>query len=562
MKYKNTVSSGEALLKALTRKKPIEKSLSQTATEKTLTWFDLTAYGIAATVGSGIYVACGSVAQSTAGPAVVISTAIAGLLSLFTGICYLEFASSLPISGSGYAYFYTMLGEFLGWFIGWNLTLEYSFAAAVIAGGWTLYFVDLAKQIRLEIPWYFYNIPIMEMVGLTPVGEGGIIRINILAAVVVFFVGVIVSRGLKFGAAFTNVITAVNIGIILFILAVGSFYLNGAKANWSPFFPYKWSGVFSGTGEMFFSYIGYDTVSTLAGESINPGRDMPIAVFLTVGIATLLYMGVGFVLTGMQKYSSLDPKSPLASAFVAVGAPWASYVVSICALFTMLATLFACLMGQPKIFQAIAKDGLLPKYFARQDRHGTPLGGVTFTAALTAGLALFLDQRIGLMDMVSFGTLLGMSMLCAGLLIVRFGQNESVKVSGSILTITYFIGCIVSTLCFKHWSSASYYVASVTMGLPFVGLVYYFIRHGQSLASTSPAFSCPLMPILPCIAIAANSFFMLEMKHVLFSFSEFVIWTAIGLAIYFGYGLWHSHLNTDEETPLKLEPYAKPKQLS
>lgn len=563
---KKGVSPGTTILRALTRKKPIEKGISQTTSEKTLGWYDLTAYGIAATVGSGIYVTCGKMAKYNAGPAVVFSTALAGALSLLTGICYLEFASSLPISGSGYAYFYTMLGEFLGWFIGWNLTLEYSFAAAIIAGGWTQYLSQLMEQIGWKIPRFLYFIPVLERLGLAVSNEHSgqdpqliedqtIFRINILAAIVTLLLGVIVSRGMKFGTTLTNVITMVNIGIILFILVVGSFYMSKGDpmANWSPFFHNGWTGVFQGTGEMFFSYIGYDTVSTLAGEATNPARDMPIAVFLTVGTATLLYMGVGLVLTGMQKYTTLNTRSPLAMAFSASGAPWASYVVSFCALFTMLATLFACLMGQPKIFQVIAKDGLLPRRFARENRHGVAIGSVAFTTVLTAVLVLFINCKTALVEMVSFGTLLGMSMLCAGLLVVRFSQNKAVQVPGTILTVVYFIGCVVSTLCFKHWHGAVYYVAAVTMGLPFLGLAYFFVCHGQSLASTSAAFSCPLMPILPCVAIAANSFFMLEMEQAGLSCLEFAIWTVLGLAIYFGYGLWHSHLNDDEETPLKPE---------
>lgn len=528
----------KGFLGALTRRKPIAKGLSQTSGEKHLTWYDLTAYGIAATVGSGIYVTCGRVAKGLAGPAVVLSTGIAGLLSLFTGICYLEFASSLPISGSGYAYFYTMMGEFLGWFIGWNLTLEYAFAAAAIAGGWTNYLVSLCAQVGWTVPKALYNIP------LTTAADS-VFRINILAAVVVLIMGAIVSRGLKFGAIFTNIITGLNIGIILFILAVGSFHVK--TENWNNFVPFGWTGVFQGSGKMFFSYIGYDTISSLAGEAINPGRDLPISILLTVGTASTLYVGVGLVLTGMQNYLSLDESSPLASAFVAVGAPWASYIVAICALFTMAATMFACLMGMPKIFQAISKDGLLPRMFAREDKLGTPIGGVAFTALLTAALAMFLDVDSGLIDMITLGTLLGMSMLCAGLMVVRFEQHPPVYKTGTALAVTYFFGAIISTLVWMNYEMLAPYVAIVTMGLPFLGLAYLFIRYSGELASTSLAFACPLMPIIPCIAIAANSFMMLQMEYMTLGLSQFAIWTAIGLFIYFIYGISHSQLIYDIE---------------
>ena len=528
-------------VKALTRRKPVSKGVEQTSSEKTLTWYDLTAYGISATVGSGIYVSCGKVARHLAGPAVVFSTGIAGLLSFFTGICYLEFASSLPISGSGYAYFYTMLGEFLGWFIGWNLTLEYAFAAAAIAGGWTQYFVTLMKDaLGWSVPKYLYHVSLTG-------AEDSIFRLNLLAAGIVLLVGAIVSRGIKFGAIFTNFITIVNIGIILFIVGVGSSSI--VTSNWTPFMPFGLKGVFQGAGDMFFSYIGYDTISSLAGESINPGRDLPIAVFLTVGTATVLYMGVGLVLTGMVNYLQLDSQGPLAQAFITTGSPWAAYIVGICALFTMAATMFACLMGQPKIFQAIAKDGLMPKVFAREDKNGTPLGGVFFTALLTAVLAAALDVDAGLIEMISFGTLLGMSMLCAGLLVVRFEQHQPVYKWGTGLTILYFLGCIASSLVLIFESNIFYspIVAAVSMGIPFMGLVWLFIKHGTSLASTSLAFACPLMPLLPCIAIAANTFMMLRMEKMLTCFYEFSAWTIIGLIIYFGYGIRHSQLIYDEE---------------
>ena len=533
----------EDFINSLSRRKPVEKGLQQASCEKSLSWYDLTAYGIAATVGSGVYVTCGRVAHTLAGPSVVFSTAIAGLLSLMTGIVYLEFASSLPISGSGYAYFYTMLGEFLGWSIGWNLTLEYAFAAAAIAGGWTGYFVGLMEDsFGWNLPKWMYSISLTGT-------ENSVFRINLLAALIVLIVGVIVSRGVKFGALFTNMITAVNIGIILFIVVLGSFSIKAS--NWAPFVPLGVQGISQGSGEMFFSFIGYDTISSLAAESMNPGRDLPIAVLLTVGTATTLYMAMGLVLTGMVKYTSLDLSNPLAEAFIANGYSWAAIIVSICALFTMAATIFACLTGQPKIFQAISKDGLMPKFFAREDRNGTPIGGVIFTVILTALVAGLMDVDVGLIDMISFGTLLGMSALCSGLLVVRFEQHRPVYKLGTLLTIIYFIGCIASSVAFVLETNIFFspIVGTVTMFLPFLGLSYLFIRHREQLASNSQAFSCPLMPIIPCLAIAANTFFMIRMKDVWIAFIQFAVWTTIGTAFYFSYGRGHSHLKLDQHDP-------------
>lgn len=538
-KEKQIKNSSPGFISNLTRRKPIEKSISEAATEKTLRWYDLTAYGIAATVGSGIYVACGYTARTYAGPAVVFSTGIAGLLSLFTGICYLEFASSLPISGSGYAYFYTLMGEFLGWFVGWNLTLEYAFAAAAIAGGWTEYLVTLCKDFGATVPPFLYNVSIGS--------NEGLFRLNLLAAAIVLLVGLVVSRGVKFGAALTNAITALNIGLILFIIVVGS--LSVQTTNWSPFIPseYGWSGVFTGASNMFFSYIGYDTISSMAGDAINPGRDLPVSMLMTIGVATALYMAVGLVLTGMRNYAALDEKAPLAEAFMAVGQPWAAKIVSFVALMTMAATLFACLMGQPKIFQTISRDGLLPKIFSRENSSGTPVMGVVFTTLLTALVALVMDVNKGLIGMITFGTLFGMSLLCAGLLVVRFRQYAPVRQAGIGLTMIYFVGAIASSITSLYSSKAAILVAIISMGLPFLAMVVLFIKYGKHLASTSTAFSCPLMPLIPCLAIASNTFMMFQDSDIWVSLMEFAIWTLFGFIIYFTYGIYHSQLNYDEE---------------
>ena len=526
-----------SLLGKLQRRKPVEKSLSEATQEKTLRWYDMTAYGIAATVGSGIYVTAGKVARLQAGPAVLASIWITGGLSLLTGLCYLEFASALPISGSGYAYFYTAMGELLAWFIGWNMTLEYGFAGATVAGGWINYLVGLLGDVGVRVPTWMYRI---EPFGITSGAFLSLFKINLLAGVLVLLVGLLVSRGAKFGARFTNVITAINIGIILFIIVTGVFYVK--PSNWTPFAPYGLSGIFSGSATMFFSYIGYDTVSTLACDAINPGRDVPIAVLLTVGTATVFYSGVALVLTGMIPYASLDEQSPLAQAFITVGASWASYIVSACALTTMGATLLACTIGQPKIFQAIAQDGLLPARFAKESRGIAPysLGLAVITAAL---LAVFFDTTDELLDMISFGTLFGMTCVCAALMVVRIRQsiNRTVQMVGYAAIAWFWLGAAVASTIYNHTSLLVSGLASIPLVLlPFLLLCGIFVRWRFELGSKSLAFACPLVPVMPCGAILANSFIMY--KTPVAPILGFLLWTVIGLLIYFGYGLSHSHL--------------------
>jgi APA family basic amino acid/polyamine antiporter len=522
-----------SLSEKLLRKKPFEKSLSEASSQKTLTWYDLTAYGIAATVGSGIYVTVGSVARNNAGPSVIISTFIAGFLSLLTGICYLEFASALPISGSGYAYFYTLLGEFFGWFIGWNLTLEYGFAAASISEGWTKYFVNLSKKIGWTVPSWMYKITFFETLPM--------FRLNLLAGFVVLLLGFLVTRGAKFGTRFTNVITVTNLSIICFIIGAGSLHVK--PSNWTPFVP-SIPGIFSGAGEMFFSFIGYDTVSTLAAEAINPARDIPIAIGLTVGVATTLYMLVGLVITGIVPFGSLDCSNPLTMAFAAVGSSWAYYIIAVAALLMMASTMFACLVGQPKIFQAIAIDGLLPSALAKENSKGTPIASVAFSTLLIALAATFFDADHGLTDMIVFGTLFGMSTLCAAVIVCRFDQKDSNKSLGTYSAAIFQVGALLTSFISRSYSTYCLAASGIlTMLIPFGILVYLFVVYRHQLYSRSTAFACPLMPLIPCMAIAVNSYIMMSLKDLSTVFLQFTTWTAIGWAIYFGYGIHNSHLD-------------------
>ena len=545
--------------KALNRRKPLEDSLAQEVnTVRHLKWWDLTAFGIATTIGSGIYVTCGLVARDLTGPSVIFSTMIAGAISILTGICYLEFASSLPISGSGYAYFYTLVGEFLAWFIGWNLTLEYAFSAAAIAGGWTNYLVTLFESLSLPIPHFLYNIPLI-----------GILRLNFLSPLVVIFIGFFVSRGLKFGAMITNAITVFNLALIGFIIVVGGTHIK--PSNWSPFAPAGVGAIFQGAGEMFFSYLGFDTITTLAADSVNTARDIPLATILTITIATALYMAVGLVLTGMQSYKDLDDTNPLALAFTAVGCQWAYFIVTFCALTTMTLTIFTSMVGQPKIFKAMARDGLLPSKLALSNRNHVPMYGVTLTIILTALLALFLDVRTGLIEMISFGCLFCLSAICGATLSNRFTRLEevgptvpttSLKRIGVTSISIYYFGCLGTAAVWNRSSMSPFHLSLtgvlflVTVLAPFTILVYLFIKNGKLLGASSSGanlnhFVCPAMPLLPCCAILFNSIVM--MKTDLLDIALFIAWSAIGVCVYFIYGINHSKLIEYQEVPIEKE---------
>lgn len=561
-------------LKNFFRRKPIEKSLSEETQERTLTLVDLTMYGIAATVGSGIYSIVGKLARGrnltelamaesdryyidALGSGVVFSIAIAGGLSLLTSICYLEFASALPISGSGYAYFYSMIGEFLGWFIGWNLTLEYAFAAAAVAGKWSLGLRSLLRSFYEE----GQSPAFLEALFDIPIYKEYYFRLNFIAPALICLMGLIVTRGVSMGSRFTNAATILNLSLIAFIIVIGWCYVD--FSNYKEFIPEikdasgnaasdampAFTRVLKGASEMFFCFIGYDTVSTLSVDAINPARDIPIAAFLTIGTATALYALVGLVLTGM---TSTLPRSDTVLADAFTKSPFAAYTVKVVSLMNMAVTVFACILGQPKIFAAISRDGLLPKGLARENSRGVPTRSVVATLVLTAVITAIYDVEEGLIDMIAAGCLLSMSLVCAGMLACRFNNAPGqTRQRGHWSTVVFFVNSIF--LCWsintdQHWIVKS--VASVLTSIPALALIYMFVTQGNELkplsaSSTIKSFVCPLMPVIPCLAILANNYVLTSISWS--QMSLFIAWAVIGISFYLFYGLHHSKLGQEIE---------------
>ena len=553
-------------LKNFFRRKPVEKSLSEETTQRTLTWVDLTMYGIAATVGSGIYSIVGKVARGrvkdtaghyidTLGPGVTISIAIAGGLSLLTSICYLEFASALPISGSGYAYFYSMIGEFLGWFIGWNLTLEYAFAAAAVAGKWSIGFEHLVADYLPKWMQWIFNTPILEEYKF---------RLNIVAPALILFLGLIANKGVSMGSRFTNGATILNLSLIALIIVSGFRYVTFSR--WSNLIPEikdgsgklvstalpPFSRVLSGASEMFFCFIGYDTVSTLSVDAINPSRDIPIAAFLTIGTATALYSLVGLVLTGIVDVLPKDSDTVLSDALKESGATFTSQVVNVVSLLNMAVTIFACILGQPKIFAAISRDGLLPQSLARENSRGVPTRSVMATLILTAGITAIYDVDSGIIDMISAGCLFSMSLVCAGMLACRFNNApDKLRLYGHISTTAYFFASIFCCWTFHHEQSLMVKLFSTILTvIPLGILIFIFMTRSHQLKPLSASaqiksFVCPLMPIIPCLAMAANNYVLVSISWS--QISLFIAWALIGISVYLGYGLHHSKLGREIE---------------
>ena len=403
---------------------------------------NLTALGIGAVIGAGIFVLTGQAAAKYAGPAIVFSFVLAGLACAFAGLCYAEFSAMIPISGSAYTYGYATLGEFVAWIIGWDLILEYLFAASTVAVGWSGYVVSFLKELGIVIPSAFTSAPYNHV---TPpdaqwwniwrlftdgwVSTGAVL--NVPAMLIVGFITFLLVLGIKESATFNNVVVAIKMSVILTFIAVGIAYIN--RNNWHPFIPpslgpgeFGWSGVVRGAGVIFFAYIGFDAVSTAAQEAKNPQRDMPIGILGSLAICTVLYIVVALVLTGIVSYTQLNDPAPIAVAINSLGpkVAWLRPVIKIGAIAGLSSVILVMMLGQPRIFYTMSKDGLLPPVFsAVHPKFRTPWIAQILTGAIAMLVAgLFPIGLLG--ELVSIGTLLAFAIVCAGVFVLRFTDPE------------------------------------------------------------------------------------------------------------------------------------------
>jgi len=463
---------------------------------------NLTALGIGAIIGAGIFVLTGHAAAQYAGPAIVYSFILSGLVCALAGLCYAEFASMLPLSGSAYTYGYATLGEFVAWIIGWNLILEYLFAASTVAVGWSGYVVSFLKDLGIHIPAAFTSAPydhtaavgahwwnLWQLFAQGWTSTGAVL--NVPAMLVVGAVSILLVIGIKESANFNNVIVALKLLVILTFIGVGAAYIN--RANWHPFVPpltktgdFGWSGVVRAAGVIFFAYIGFDAVSTAAQESKKPQRDMPIALLGSLGICTLLYIVVSLVLTGVVNYTQLNVPAPIAVAVSTLGPSlaWLEYFIKVGAIAGLSSVILVLLLGQARIFFTISKDGLLPPVFsAVHPKFQTPWIAQILTGAaamLIAGLF-----PIGLLgELVSIGTLLAFAIVCAGVLVLRLTDPN--------------------------------------------------LRR---------PFRTPVVWLVAPLGVVSCGFLMLNLPAD--TWARLIVWIGVGIVIYFGYGFSHSKLHRD-----------------
>jgi len=490
------------------RMKSVEQSIADTDEPDTrlrrdLNWWDLVVFGVAVVIGAGIFTVTASTTGDITGPAIWVSFVIAAGTCALAALCYAEFASTLPVAGSAYTFSYATFGEFLAWVIGWNLLLELAIGAAVVSKGWSSYLGT-----------------VFGFAGGT--ADFGSVHLDWGALLIVAGVATLIALGTKLSSRFSAVITGIKVAVVVFVVVVGAFYIKAS--NYSPFIPkpqagadakgidqsvlslltgahnshYGWYGVLAGASIVFFAFIGFDIVATMAEETKHPQRDIPRGILTSLGIVTVLYVAVAIVLSGMVSYTQLKTvpgrgRANLATAFSACGVHWASKIISIGALAGLTTVVMVLMLGQCRVLFAMARDGLLPRQLARTGSHGTPVR-ITVLVAVLVAVTASVFPIAKLEEMVNVGTLFAFVLVSAGVIVLRRTRPD--------------------------------------------------LERG---------FRTPWVPALPIASIGACVWLMVNLTAL--TWVRFGVWLLAGTAIYAGYGYRHSVQGRREVG--RLEPLAE-----
>lgn len=393
--------------------------------KRTLTGLNLVLLGVGGIIGAGIFVLTGQAAAQHSGPAIILSFIFSGIACAFAALCYAELAAMIPIAGSAYTYAFATMGRLAAWIIGWDLILEYLFGASAVSVGWSGYVVSFLKDFGVEIPKVLTLAPYDIAKTGQWVSTGSLV--NLPAMLINLIMTVVLVIGVKESANFNNLIVLLKCGVLILFVGFGLQFVT--MANLTPFIPentgtfgeYGWSGIFRGAGVIFFAYIGFDGVSTLAQESKNPQRDMPIGIIGSLIISTIFYIAVAFVLTGIVHYSKLNVADPIAVAVDEVGPAlfWLRPIIKFGAIAGLSSVILVMLMSQPRIFYSMAKDGLLPPFFAHvHPKFKTPHITTIICGVVAAIIGGFVPMEV-LGELVSIGTLLAFVLVCLGVLVLR-----------------------------------------------------------------------------------------------------------------------------------------------
>ncbi|TMW53994.1 hypothetical protein DOY81_000926 [Sarcophaga bullata] len=542
------------LWNALTRRKTEDVVECESKLARVLNVFDLTALGVGSTLGLGVYVLAGSVAYNIAGPAVTISFLIAAVASAFAGICYAEFAARVPKAGSAYVYSYVTIGEFVAFTIGWNMILEYVIGTASVARGFSGYFDSLidqnmSKTLSEAVPIH------VEFLGDYP---------DFLAFGLIFILTGLLAFGVKESSLLNNIFTTVNILTILIVIIAGSFYgkvQQTDSANWSI----AEEEVPSGFGTGGFMPFGFDGIATTGEEAINPKRNIPLAIIVSLIIVFLAYFGVSTVLTLMVPYYLQNRNAPFPAAFDAVGLPSVKWIVTGGAIFALCTCLLGAMFPLPRVLYAMGTDGILFKKLSKvNDYTHTPLLATIISGVFAATMALIFDLD-QLIDMMSIGTLLAYSIVAICVLVLRYeeeGMEKEITVNLPVVFKQLFNGnslrepnvlssaitkvgivlfgfvCILWCIMDKVYTFGS---TNSIIGLSIFGavlIIILIIIGFQPVSKVELSFKVPFVPVVPCLSVFSNLYLMFQLDFN--TWTRFLIWLAIGYIIYFIYGIRHS----------------------
>ncbi len=450
------------------RRKPIEDDGSESGLERSIGLWQLTAIGLGAIIGAGIFALAGPVAKADAGPAVSVSFIIAGIASACAALSYAEFGGLIPRAGSAYTYGYAVLGESVGWFIGWDLLLEYTAIVAVVAIGVSQYVTFLLDGLGLNLPAWMLGAP----------GTGGGHYVDLFAMLLCLGVAWLLNRGIKTSAKVETWLVFVKLLIVLAVIVVGAFYVN--SDNLTPYFPYGLSGAATGAATVFFAVFGYDAMSTAAEESKDAERNLPKAIVLSLAIAMVLYLLAATVLTGMQNYKDLADAAAFGVAFDSVGLSGFAKVVAFGAIIGIITVLFSFTLGASRVWYAISRDGLLPKWFARTNEHHSPSRPVWIVGIVAAGIAGF-TPIVDAAELTNIGILLAFIVVSASVIVLRYRSPDLPR-----------------------------------------------------------TFRAPLMPFTPLLGIGFSIWLITQLQPI--TWIRFAVWFLIGVLIYAFYGYRHSLL--------------------
>jgi amino acid transporter len=551
---------------------------------KTLGVVDLTAFGIAAIIGAGIFSTIGNAAFN-GGPAVAFLFVFTAIACAFSALCYAEFASRIPVAGSAYTYAYASFGELIAWIIGWDLLIEYAIGNIAVAISWSDYFTGLLAGYNIKFPPYLTMDFLSASRGfeaLNALAVGGKageatdamraaaeawasaprvgsipIICDLPALFIVFIITVLVYIGIRESKRASNAMVALKVAVVLLVIVVGAFYVN--PANWSPFAPNGIGGVLKGVSAVFFAYIGFDAITTTAEECKNPQRDLPLGMIFSLIICTVLYIAIALVLTGIVNFKLLAVGDPLAFVFGPEGAnvPWISGVIAISAVIALATVLLVFQLGQPRIWMAMSRDGLLPPIFSDiHPRFKTPWFATIITGLVVAIPSLFMNLT-EVTDLTSIGTLFAFVLVCGGVLLIsREGGGRYVPyINSQFIVPLLFIGVAAYFIIFQREALANYFsFTDVVEGQTVTG--WEVFKHEIPLliyiaAAAALAVLCFVkrLSLIPVMGLLTCGYLMTELGIT--NWIRFLLWLLAGLIIYFFYSYRHSNLHKREEgTPV------------